>query len=192
MANVPSQPYVSLEDFWAAEETSETRHEWLDGIVYDMSRGSIEHGRLTAAITIELGNALKGKCTVYGPEVMLYIAETRFCTYADANVVWGPAETFRVAKLGDALTNPSVLVEVLSDSTEQYDRGEKFAHYMRMPSVREYVLVSQHERRIEVFRRPEYGRWFHEVAQAGESLTLHGEKISVDSVYANLYPPQKY
>ncbi|WP_394849058.1 Uma2 family endonuclease [Pendulispora brunnea] len=184
MAHVPSQPYVSLEDFWAAEETSDMRHEWLDGVVYDMSRESVEHGRLVGAIMGELGIALKGKCAVYASCVMLYVAETKFCTYADGSVVCGSPATYRVAKLEEALTNPALLVEVLSDSTEKYDRGEKFAHYMRIPSLQEYVLVSQHERRIEVYGRPQHGRWIHEMAEAGESLTLHGCVINVDAVYA--------
>ena len=179
-----TQPYVTLEAFWKAEETSETRHEWLDGVVYDMSRGTPEHARLVAAISSELTVALKGECIVFGSDVMLYIADTRFTTYADVSVVCGPLATHRVAKLGEAITNPTLLVEVLSEKTEEYDRGEKFAHYMRISSLQEYVLVSQHERRIEVFRRPERGHWIHEVAREGESLTLHGHPIQVDAVYA--------
>ena len=114
---------------------------------------------------------------------MLYIAETKFSTYADAVVVCGSLATFRVAKLGEAITNPTLLVEVLSESTEKYDRGEKFAHYMNIASLKEYVLVSQEERRIEVFRRPERGHWSFEVAKAGETLNLHGRPISIDAVY---------
>ena len=184
MANAFVPAYVTLEAFWEAEETSETRHEWLDGIVYDMSRGTIEHGRLTSAISAELRAALKGPCEVYSSEVMLYVAEAKFATYADALVVCGPLSTHRVATLGEAIPNPTLLVEVLSNSTESYDRGEKFARYMQIPSLEEYVLVSQHERRIEVFRRPTRGRWIHDVAREGEAVTLHGKAIQVDAVYA--------
>ena len=115
---------------------------------------------------------------------MLHVAETKFSTYADAVVVCGPLATYRVAKLGEAIVNPTLLVEVLSESTEKYDRGEKVAHYMKIAAMQEYVLVSQEERRIEVFRRPERGHWAFDVAKAGESLTLHGRAISVDAVYA--------
>ncbi|HWL89072.1 MAG TPA: Uma2 family endonuclease [Polyangiaceae bacterium] len=183
MGNAFVPAYVTLEAFWAAEETSETKHEWVDGVVYDMSRGSIEHGRLQAAVAAELRASLKGDCVAYGPDTMLYVAETKFATYADASIVCGALMTHRVAKLGEAITNPIILVEVLSDSTEKYDRGEKFAHYMRMSSLQEYVLVSQYERRIEVFRRPQRGRWIHEEAQAGQLLTIHGQEIRVDSIY---------
>jgi Uma2 family endonuclease len=84
----------------------------------------------------------------------------------------------------EAIINPTLVVEVLSESTEKYDRGEKFAHYMRLASVEQYVLVSQEERCIEVFRRPLRGHWEFEAAKAGETLTLHGRPISVDAVYA--------
>jgi Uma2 family endonuclease len=184
MANALVPEYVTLEAFWKAEETSETRHEWLDGVVYDMSRGTIEHGRLTASMLRELGNALTERCTVYSPEVMLYVAEAKFTTYADGIVVRGPLATYRVAKLGEAITNPTILIEVLSKRTESYDRGEKFARYMQIPSLQEYVLVSHRERCIEVFRRPARGRWIHEVAGEGEAITLHGKAIQVDAVYA--------
>jgi Uma2 family endonuclease len=183
MSNSPA-PYVTFEAFLIAEEKSEARHEWLDGIVYDMSRGTPEHARLSAAVAGELRSALKGECVVYGSEAMLYIAETKFSTYADTIVVCGPLATYRVAKLGEAITNPTLIVEVLSEFTEKYDRGEKFAHYMKLASVGEYVLVSQEERRIEVFRRPERGHWSFEAAKAGETLMLHGHAISVDAVYA--------
>ncbi len=96
----------------------------------------------------------------------------------------GPLVTYRVAKLGEAIINPTLVVEVLSESTEKYDRGEKFSHYMKLPSLQEYVLVAQDERRIEVFRRPERGHWAFEVATAGQSLLLHGQPISIDAVYS--------
>lgn len=183
MSNASRSPYVSFEAFLEAEEKSVTRHEWHDGVIYDMSRGTPEHARLSAAIAGELRGALKDECVVYGSEAMLYIAETRFSTYADAMVVWGPLATYRVAKLGEAIINPTIFVEVLSESTEKYDRGEKFVHYMRIASDDEYVLVSPEERRIEVFRRPDRGHWSFDVAKGGETLTLHGRRISVDAVY---------
>jgi Uma2 family endonuclease len=183
MSTLSPSSYVTFEAFLEAEEKSDMRHEWLDGVVYDMSRGTPEHARLSAAVAAELRAAMKGECVVYGSEAMLYVAETKFSTYADAIVVCGPLATYRVARLGEAIINPTLLVEVLSESTEKYDRGEKFAHYMRIASLEEYILVSQEEHRIEVFRRPERGHWIFEGARAGETLTLHDRAISVDAVY---------
>ena len=185
MSNAATQlfPYVRFEEYLADEQTSDTKHEWVDGVVYAMSRGTPEHGRLTAAIIGELRSLLSNECVVYSPDTMLYIAESRFSTYADAMVVCGPLATVRVAKLGEAVTNPTLLVEVLSDSTEKYDRGEKFARYMAIPSLQEYVLIAQNERRIEVFRRPERGHWIHETVEAGGVLQLHGRSLEVDAIY---------
>lgn len=165
---------VTYEQYVAAEELSDVRHEWLDGVVYDLSRNTLEHSRLSTAIAAEL----RGDGAVYGPTAMLYIAETKLSTYADAFVVCGNAATF-----GEAITNPAIIVEVLSEKTEKYDRGEKFAHYMRIASLEAYVLVSQEERKIEVYRRPNRGHWTLETATAGGSIVLHGRTLSVDKIY---------
>jgi Uma2 family endonuclease len=190
MIGQPSpQPYVSFEEFVASERDSETKHEWLDGVVYAMAGGTVEHGRLATNTTAALRAKLAGTCTVYSSDVMVYVRETNLATYPDGSVVCGPVDVQRVLRngkvIGEAITNPTLVVEVLSDSTEIYDRGEKLAHYMRLPSLKEYVLVSQSERRVEVFRRPPgRGHWEHEVARPGGSLTLASHPISVDEIYA--------
>ena len=81
-----------------------------------------------------------------------------------------------------------MIVEVLSDSTEQHDRGEKFTHYTRIPSLKEYVLLSQYAPKIEVFRRPEHGRWLHEEASAGGTIAIVGREICVDDIYRRAAP----
>jgi Uma2 family endonuclease len=183
------QPYLAFEDFVASERDSETKHEWLDGIVYAMAGGSIEHGRLATNVTAALRAKLAGRCSVFSSDVMLYVRETSLATYPDGSVVCGALDVQRVVRngkvLGEAITNPTLIVEVLSESTEAYDRGEKFAHYMRLSSLKEYVLVAQHERRIEVFRRPEgRGHWGREVARGGDTSMLQGAIVTVDEVYA--------
>jgi len=190
MTGQPSpQPYVGFEDFLQQERDGDVKHEWLDGVLYAMAGGSIEHGRLATKMTAALTVALAGRCTVYSSDVMIYVRETNLATYPDGSVVCGPVDVQRVVRngktLGEAITNPTLIVEVLShDSTEGYDRGEKFAHYMRMPSLQEYVLVAQDERRIEVFRRPQgRGHWHCEVGRAGEGVTLVGQTFRVDDVY---------
>lgn len=183
------QAYVSFEDFLATERDGSVRHEWLDGVVYAMAGGSIEHGRLATKMTAALTTALAGRCTVYSSDVMLYVRETNLATYPDGSVVCGSTDVQRVIRngktLGEAITNPTLIVEVWSrDSTEGYDRGEKFSHYMRMRSLDEYVLVSQEERRIEVYRRPaERGHWSCAIARAGDTLTMRGTSFLVDAIY---------
>jgi Uma2 family endonuclease len=178
--------FVAYEEYLEAERSSLTKHEWLDGVVYAMAGGSLEHSRLAGNIHAALKNAFP-KCELFQSDAMLFVRATQLATYADVTVVCGEVEAQKVERngkvLGEALLNPTCIVEVLSDSTEEYDRGEKFAHYMRIPSLREYVLVSQDSVRIEVFRRPERGHWQHQEASAGESIHVLGAPVSVDDVY---------
>jgi len=183
-----SASHVTFEDFVAAERGSEAKHEWFDGLVYAMAGGTVEHGRLATKTTAALTVALAGRCTVFSSDVMLYVRETNLATYPDGSVVRGALDVQQVTRggkvIGEAITNPTVVIEVLSDSTEAYDRGEKFAHYMRLSSLKEYVLVHQHARRIEVLRRPaEKGHWESGTAGVGESVRIQGESIAVNAIY---------
>ena len=178
---------TTFEDYLVAEAMSEVKHEWCNGVVYAMSRGTPEHGRLTMRIARAVGNALSPACEVYSSDTMLYVEASRLATYANASVVCGALETKTVRKngksLGEAVTNPVVIIEVLSESTERYDRDGKFRAYTQLPSLREYVLVAQDERRLEVHRLSKDGAWTCEMAVAGGSVTIHGATIAVDDVY---------
>jgi len=177
---------VPFEAYLVMESTSETKHEWINGFVYAMSRGTPEHGRLSAAMVRALPQT--EQCRVYSSDTLLYVEKAEHSTYADASIVCGAILT-RGAKdkngksLGEAITNPTVVVEVLSRSTEQRDRNERFALFQRLDSLEEYVLVSQDERCIEVRRRQ--GRnWVRDIKRAGETITIHGAVISIDAIYA--------
>ncbi|HEY6729258.1 MAG TPA: Uma2 family endonuclease [Polyangiaceae bacterium] len=182
----PAQSYTTYEAYLEAESTSPSKHEWLDGIVYAMAGGSLEHSRLAGNLHAALKASLT-KCEVFQSDAMLFVRASQLATYADITVVCGPIESQKVERngrvLGEALVNPTLIVEVLSDSTEEYDRGEKFAHYMKVPSLKEYVLVSQDVARIEVFRKPDRGHWVHEEARAGGTLQILGAPVVVDDVY---------
>lgn len=186
--NAASPTRISFEEYLEREATSDdVKHEWCDGVVYAMSRGTPEHGRLTAAVIGTLRNALHGECDAYASDTMLYVEAARLSTYADAMLACGPAETKKVVKsgrsLGEAVTNPTVLVEVLSEGTERYDRDGKFQAYKQLASLREYVLVEPYERRVEVYRRDEAGAWSVEVGEAGGTVHVHGKVLAVDDVY---------
>src|SRR5262249_29148637 len=159
-----------------------------EGVVYAMSRGAPEHERLVAAVIGVLRSALRGECVVYASDTMIYVERARLSTSADASVVCGKLETKRGERngraLGEAITNPVIVVEVLSEATERYDRDGKFKAYKQLPSLREYVLVSQYERRIEVYRRDEAGEWSVEVAEAGGTAIVRGARVLVDDLYA--------
>jgi Uma2 family endonuclease len=186
------KPYVSYAEYLALEAKSPTKHEWLDGVVFDMEAHGMagrtpNHAGLAAAVTLLLGLQLRGKpCRVFSSDLKIRILATGLATYPDLTVVCTKLETD--PQDANAVTNPTLLVEVLSDSSEAYDRGEKFAHYRRLPSLREYVLVSHVTSRIEVWRKNESNRW--ELAQeagVGEQAELASIAcaLPVDEVYAD-------
>jgi len=190
------KPYVTFADYLEAEQSGDVKHEWFNGAVYAMSRGTPEHARLSAQVVWVIRNSLPRDCNVYSSDLMLYVAEVQLSTYADATVVCSQLETITVKRngksLGEGVTNPTVIIEVLSESTERYDREEKFAYFRTLPSLQEYVLVSQDERAIEVFRRPSSpassaalpgARWECDTARAGGTITIHGCAIEVDAIY---------
>ena len=182
---------VQFAEYFAGEETSDVRHEWHDGVVYAMSRGTPRHGRLVGRITRLLGNALEPGCVLYTSDTPIWIDAATLCTYADGSFVCGPLETMvaRNSKgdpIGEAIVNPQIIVEVLSPATERYDRDGKFAAYRLLPSFGEYVLAAQDEPRIEVYRRavdPE-APWSCESAEAGQTITIHTATLAVDAIYA--------
>lgn len=183
----PAQRYVSLEEFLASEavDASGVRHEWVDGHVYAMSGASPEHGRLVTNVAAELRAALRTRCTVRDGSVAVHIATTRAGLRPDVSVVCGPVVKTVVEKNGrsegEAITNPCVLVEVLSDGTERDDRGWKFRDYRTLASLAEYILVSQHRRHVEVFRRA--SGWAAESYGSGDRFVVEGVEIAVDALY---------
>ncbi len=190
-ADAALKPYVSYADYVALEARSDAKHEWLDGVVYDMAGGTPRHAALTMAVGISVGVELGGKpCRVFSSDLKVRIPATGLATYPDLTIVCGKLETSPDDP--NAVTNPTLIVEVLSDATEAYDRGEKFGHYRRLDSLREYVLVSQRSKRIEVWRKNDRGKWeLAEDAGAGERATLMsiGSTLDVDAVYADPLAP---
>jgi Uma2 family endonuclease len=121
-----AEPYVSYEQYLDAERHSTVKHEWVDGVIYTMTGGTLEHSRLASRMNATL-EATFPECTVFQSDAMLFVRATQLSTYADVVLVWGPVESQKVERdgrlLGEALLNPTLIVEVLSDSTEDYDRA---------------------------------------------------------------------
>lgn len=186
MGSAAEKVTYTYAEYLAAEEKSDTKHEWLNGEIFCMAGGTLEHARLAMGIGAELRKALEGKpCNVFSSDLRVKVQATGLSTYPDITVVCGKPET--APDDANAVVNPIVLVEVLSDATEGYDRGEKFAHYRRIPTLRDFVLVSQKVQRLEVFQRSGEGAWIMTEANPGESIRLEslGCSIPVDAVYQN-------
>jgi len=164
-----SQPYLTPEHYLAIDRESEFRNEYYDGRMWAMSGGSYRHAIVIAHLSRALGNALDGgPCGVTSSDVRVRIAPEGLYTYPDIVVVCGEPR-FADGRT-DTLLNPKLIAEVLSHSTEGYDRGFKSAQYRMVESLEEYAFVWQTEPRVEVFRRQPGGHW------------LLSESIGLDSV----------
>lgn len=175
-------PRLSFEEFLRLEELNASKHEWLNGITYMMAGGTFEHGRLVDNVLVTLRQRLKGqRCQPYSGNFLVR-TPSGLGAYPDVMVFCGEIQG-DVADPQRAATNPTVIVEVLSDSTEEYDRGEKFENYKSVPSFEEYVLVHQNKRAFEVFSRKD--GWTRHAAGPGESIELVslGIQLSVDEIY---------
>jgi Uma2 family endonuclease len=179
---------VSEQDYLAFERASEERHEYADGETFAMSGGTWEHSLIGSNINRELSNALlERRCTAHGADMRIHIPSTGRYTYADVLVVCD--EPAFADEVRDTLVNPVVIVEVLSDSTEKYDRGDKFEQYQTIASLRDYVLVSQKKVRIEHFRKQADGTWVLRVAGSGDRVVLEsiGAELAVDRAYLKVF-----
>jgi Uma2 family endonuclease len=179
-------------EYLALEASSNVKHEYLDGQIYAMAGGTPDHAALAAAVIGLLFPELRtGRCRAHDSDLRVRVPATGLSTYPDVTVVCGPREHDPEDEL--AVTNPTLIVEVLSRSTEGYDRGEKFEHYKRLPSLRQYVLVAYRERRVDVWTRDAHGEWMSTVARDGElaALASIGARLDVSELYdAAAEPPR--
>lgn len=174
----------SYSEYVVLEEGSAVRHEFFDGEIYAMACGTPTHAALAATVIRLVGAQVPFGCRVYSSDLRVRVPETGLSTYPDVTVVCG--QTTRAVDDPLAITNPVLLVEVTSPSTEEYDRGEKLTHYQRLPSAKELLVVSHREPHLLLHRRGADGVWNVVVeVKAGQTLELTavGARISVDDVY---------
>lgn len=144
----------TFDDYVELEANSTIKHEFLDGQVWAMSGGSPDHAAIAAAVIGMLRQALAGqRCRVFTSDLRIRVVTTGLASYPDASVICGAVELDPDDRKGHTAVNPTLLVEVLSPSTENYDRGEKLAHYKRIPSLREVMLLAHDEHRVDLWRR---------------------------------------
>lgn len=147
-----SAPHYTYEEYLRALEVSRLRLDYQGGVIYALAGGSLTHAELTGRVVRGLGNALGTGGHVFTSDLKVRVEATDFCTFPDVSVVVGEAKTHRADP--SALVNPSLLVEVTSRATEQYDRTEKLRHYKQLPSVRAVLFVSHQRERITLMTRP--------------------------------------
>jgi Uma2 family endonuclease len=150
---------ITEQEYLRLEESAKTKHEFRHGEIIDMAGGTSDHSLVAANIIIEIGNRLKGSpCKVFGSDLRVRCDEFGHYDYPDATIVCGPLEYHQPEKR-TIVTNPRVIIEVTSESSEAYDRGDKFTDYRAIDSVQEYFLVAQDRMQVESFYRQESGIW---------------------------------
>jgi Uma2 family endonuclease len=176
---------ISPEEYLTSERESEIRNEYFDGEIFAMAGASREHNQISSNIVRVLGNQLLEKpCSVFSSDMKINIREVGKYTYPDIVVVC-EKEEFEDGN-NDVLLNPIVIIEILSDSTEAYDRGENFAHYQLLTSFVEYILISQYFYRVEKFTRRDDETWIYSKYQTAEhivSIEAVNCEIPVSEIY---------
>jgi Uma2 family endonuclease len=192
--HVSSQPQLRYapEEYLALERKAEYKSEYLNGEIFAMSGASERHNLIVANVLASLHPQLRNRpCRVYPSDLRVKVEETGLYTYPDISAICGKPQ-FEDSHV-DTLLNPAVIIEVLSPSTEAYDRGLKFGAYRKLPSLREYVLISQEESHIELYVRQADNQWLlSEASQLQDAVPLASinctlllaeiyEKITVDA-----------
>src|SRR3989440_1590731 len=158
MSLVQNLTRISEAEYLRLEREAQIRSEYFDGEMFAMAGGTRAHSLIATNLLRELSSGLKASdCVAYNTDLRVKVEATGLLTYPDVSVVCG--EQRFLDEQEDTLLNPTLIIEVLSDSTEAYDRGKKFENYRQIPTCREYLLVSQKEPRIEQFIRQSTGEW---------------------------------
>lgn len=185
----------SVEDYLRIERDSLDKHEFHDGEILAMSGGSPMHSLIASNVMRQIGNSLANKrCRVFESNLRLRIGNQPRYVYADGSVICGPLQFDPADSKRETVTNPKLVVEVLSPSTELYDRSRKFDLYRQIPSLEEYVLVAQDAPLVEVYTREPDGTWIfwpHAGLEATAKLRSIDVLLALSEIYDGVeFPPE--
>lgn len=188
--DAPQLNQLSIAEYLEINQQHDQKYEYHDGSIWAMAGGSYHHGLISGNIFSEINGALIRKnsdCFPLNSEIRLHIASENRILYPDTMVVCPEIE--HSIDDPEAITNPRVIIEVLSKSTEVYDRGDKFFYYRQIPSLQEYILIAQEQVLVEIFSRSKDDLW-HIKRLANLNQTLHlrsiGVEIDLQSIYRNV------
>ena len=175
--------YLSEEEYLELERKSPHKSEYYKGEIFAMAGAKRSHNLIVTNLCRELSSSLKEKpCEVYPSDMRVKNKVDQFYTYPDVTIVCGKPEFLNATE--DVLLNPQIIIEVLSESTEKYDRGAKFSLYRNIPSVMEYILVSSNERKVESFRR-NGSDWIFRESSEGEVFQFQSLDVvlKIEDIY---------
>ncbi len=191
MSSAATKIRFTPQEYLALERKSETRNEYYNGEIFAMAGASREHNLIVANLFRDIGNQLEDRpCESYPSHMRVSIEATGLYTYPDVSVVCGEPR-FQDREV-DTLLNPTVIVEVLSPSTEAYDRGDKFRHYRRIDSLREFVLISQDRMMVERYTRQGKDWVLSDLTDPDQVLKLEsiGCQIPLNRIFAKITFPE--
>jgi Uma2 family endonuclease len=179
MVSARQEPFYTEEEYLDLEEKATTRSEYYRGKIYALAGGSLNHNRIVGNMVIALGNHLRGSsCEILTSDMRVRVEAHQLYTYPDAAVVCGKARF--APRRSDTITNPTLIIEVLSPSTQDYDRGQKFEFYRSLPSLRDYLLIHQDSAHVEYFHKEAENRWvLTELKGVDASLTLRSIELTL-------------
>lgn len=185
MAEPPRQTF-SFDAYLELEEVSPVKHEFLAGEVWAMAGGTLDHAAISVNVSTLLSISLRGRpCRVYSSDLRVRVLATGLGTYPDVTVVCGRPDFDGADRKQQTVTNPRVIVEVLSPSTVNYDRGEKLTHYQQVASLQEIVLVESDEHRVDVWQRTGDGWTLNSVTTGSIRLDSIDVEVPVAEIYRN-------
>jgi Uma2 family endonuclease len=175
---------MTEQEYLAFERASDTKHEYFRGEVFAMAGASLEHTQIVSNSLIAVGQQLRPPCRIVSNDLRTKISETGLYTYPDIIIVCGRPQL--AEGQFDTLINPTILIEVLSPSTEAYDRGKKFRHYRTLDTLQEYLLIAQDAPLVEHFVRQEDGTWRF-AAASGLEASIYLPTINVTLALVDVY-----
>jgi Uma2 family endonuclease len=179
------EKFYSPDEYRELEETAEFRNEYRDGEIVQMTGGSINHSRIIRNLSRVLGNLLEGQpYELFHNDLRLWIPRYRRGTYPDVMVIEGEP-VFNEGR-SDEILNPMLIVEVLSKSTKDFDKEDKFRFYRSIPELREYVLVSQYEFLVEQYIKTDSNEWLFREYE-GETATVSFASVGVQMSMSEIY-----
>ncbi len=186
MSRVAARSELTPAEYLAWEREQADRHEYHVGDVFSMAGGSPRHNWLAGNVQSALKRGLDDRCFTFTSDQRIVFDDGKRYVYPDVSVVCGPV--ILQDGTSDVVANPSVLVEILSSTTEPYDRGLKWEGYQRIASLTSYVLVAQHEVRLEHYLRVPDRGWYYQAYGVGERIALaNGGELDIDAIYARAF-----
>ncbi len=178
------QERISEEEYLNFEESSESRNEFVNGHVYAMAGGTDSHIQISFNLTRLISERSRGKCRAYQSEMKVRVEDSDTFYYPDVTVVCGEQQYYKGRR--DVIENPILLAEVLSESTQEYDKNDKFFAYQKIGSFKEYLLISQHKFAVQQYIRQPDGHWKIQ-ASIGVDSTVYLESVDLKFAMSEIY-----